>query len=40
MSVRAGGHGGGNEERLADSVEPLAFALNQIDGQPMKREIT
>ena len=31
---------GENEERLADSVKPLAFALNQIDGQPMKREIT
>lgn len=40
MSVRAGGYGWDGDERLAPSVKPLALALNRVDWQLMKREIT
>ena len=42
MSMRNGGGGGEGEMRraMADCVKPLAFTLNQMDGQPMIRETT
>lgn len=40
MSVWAGGNGNGDvdKERPPDSVKPLAFALNQMDGQQGKQK--